>query len=212
MTAYQDMGPNEPRGWSPFAVAMIATLVLLLGLGGALFGIYVANVNAAAASSTATPTTSTISPTIVRSATSTPTTPAVTSTPPVTPTVAPGSFPLPKLTGLDFEVARGKVRQLDLDWTLAFADSGHDKSVASTEPTAGTLVHKGVIVHITVKGQAPPANVPTITGKPCADAAAAVIDAGLFPEFLSDSRTGPASAPEQHDLHWNDVMQLACGG
>ena len=43
------MGPEEPEGWSPLAVAMIATLVLLLGLAGALFGIYVANVNAAAA-------------------------------------------------------------------------------------------------------------------------------------------------------------------
>jgi hypothetical protein len=55
MTHYRQDGPDEPRGWSPFAVAMIATLVLLLGLGGALFGIYVANVNAAATSTSTTP-------------------------------------------------------------------------------------------------------------------------------------------------------------
>ncbi len=54
MTSYE-MGPDEPEGWSPLAVAMIATLVLLLGLAGALFGIYVANMNAAAAA-TAAPT------------------------------------------------------------------------------------------------------------------------------------------------------------
>jgi hypothetical protein len=55
MTQYRQDWPDEPRGWSPFAVAMIATLVLLLGLGGALFGIYVANVNAAATSTPTTP-------------------------------------------------------------------------------------------------------------------------------------------------------------
>ena len=54
MTSYE-MGPEEPQGWSPLAVAMIATLVLLLGLAGALFGIYVANVNAAAAATHVSP-------------------------------------------------------------------------------------------------------------------------------------------------------------
>ena len=56
MTAYEELGPEEPRGWSPLAVAMIATLVLLLGLAGSLFGIYVSNVNAQAAAATTSPT------------------------------------------------------------------------------------------------------------------------------------------------------------
>jgi hypothetical protein len=55
MTQFPQIGPEEPRGWSPVGVVLIATLVLLLGFGGALFGIYVANVNGAVASTPTTP-------------------------------------------------------------------------------------------------------------------------------------------------------------
>ena len=37
---------------------------------------------------------------------------------------APATFPLPTLTGLDFEEARTKVRQLGLDWTLQVRPDG----------------------------------------------------------------------------------------
>ncbi len=214
MTRYQQVGPDEPQGWSPFAVSMIATLVLLLGLGGALFGIYVANVNAAASTPTTPPTTSTSTTAPVTSppVTSPPVTtnPPATTTPPVT-TTGPVSFPLPKLTGLDFEVARANVRELGLDWTLSFGASGSDRSVTSTNPRAGTAVHKGARIEIAIKGKPPAAHVPAIDGQACAKAVGMIIDAGLYPEFLTDSRTGAASAPEQDGLVWNDYMKLTCG-
>ena len=46
------LSPEPPRGWSPFAVASIATLVLLLALAGSLFGIYVSDQDRLAADST----------------------------------------------------------------------------------------------------------------------------------------------------------------
>jgi PASTA domain len=213
MTSYEEMGPEQPQGWSPLAVAMIATLVLLLGLAGALFGIYVANVNAAAAAAAASPT---------PSATATPTTPVTPTTPPVTatptPTVttnppAPETFPLPTLTGLDFMEARTKVRQLGLDWTLKFGPTGDDPTVVSTSPSAGVSVSPGTTILIVVEGRAPLADVPDIVGDPCADGTAMIIEAGLYPNYLTSARTGKvvltAVLP---GARWNDKMSLACGG
>jgi hypothetical protein len=212
MTQYGDMTPEEPQGWSPLAVAMIATLVLLLGLAGALFGIYVANVNAAAAAATATATPS-AAPTTPRGPASTPpvTTapaPTVTTNPP-----APDTFPLPQLTGIDFREARTKVRQLGLDWTLAFGPTGDDPTVVSTNPPSGAAVSPGTKVMIVVKGRAPATDPPDIVGLPCADGHAMIIEAGLYPTYLTASRTGTvvfSVAPP--NARWNDAMTLACSG
>ena len=211
MTSYE-IGPEEPQGWSPLAVAMIATLVLLLGLAGALFGIYVANVNAAAAAAAASPT-----PTV----TAVPTTPPPTTSP-VTPTPkptvttnppAPATFPLPTLTGVDFKEARTKVRQLGLDWTLKFGPTGDDPTVGSTSPSAGVAVSPGTNILIVVKGRAPLADVPDIVGEPCADGAAMIIEAGLYPQYLTPARNGRVRpALPQLGLRWNDKMTLTCGG
>ena len=215
MTPYEELTPEEPEGWSPLAVAMIATLVLLLGLAGALFGIYVANVNAAAAAASASPAPS--------ATTAAPTTPPVTSTtPPVTPTPtptvttnppAPDAFPLPPLAGLDFQEARTKVRQLGLDWTLKFGPTGDDPTVVSTSPSAGVSVSPGTTILIVVKGRAPLADVPDIVEKPCTDGVAMIIEAGLYPNFLTGTRTGTVIfSAVLPDARWNDKMSLACGG
>ena len=211
MTRYEELTPEEPEGWSPLAVAMIATLVLLLGLAGALFGIYVANVNAAAAAASASPAPSApTTPPITPTTTPVPPTPtpSVTTNPP-----APDAFPLPPLTGLDFTEARTKVRQLGLDWTLKFGPTGDDPTVVSTSPSAGVSVSPGTAILIVVKGRAPLADVPDIVEKPCADGVAMIIEAGLYPNFLTESRTGrvifSAVLP---DARWNDKMSLACDG
>ena len=212
MTSYHEM-PDEPEGWSPLAVAMIATLVLLLGLAGALFGIYVANVNAAAAAVSASPTPTT--PTTTTPSVPPPTTPV---TPSPTPTVttnppAPDTFPLPDLTDLDFKEARTKVRQLGLEWTLKFGSTGDDPTVVSTSPSAGVSVGPGINILIVVEGRAPLADVPDIVGLPCADGTAMIIEAGLYPDFLTGGRKGvvffSAAPPE---ARWNDHMTLACTG
>lgn len=212
MTQYGDTR-EEPQGWSPLAVAMIATLVLLLGLAGALFGIYVANVNAAAAAAAVTPTPSvTAVPTTAGPTPTTPTpttpTPTVTTNPP-----APHTFPLPDLTGLDFRDARTEVRQLGLDWTLTFGSSGDDPTVVSTSPTAGQPVSQGTTIVIVVEGRAPETDPPDIIGLPCGDGVAMIIEVGLYPTFLTPTRTGTVQftlVPPRP--RWNDTMTLACGG
>jgi PASTA domain len=214
MTSYEEMGPEGPRGWSPIAVAMIATLVLLLGLAGALFGIYVSDVNAKAAASDPT-TQPQVIPTgpKVTPSTTPPVTPS--STPSTTPTSTPppDSFALPKLAGLNFREARTTVRELKLGWLLKFEGAGNDATVRDSDPAAGAMVQTGVTVTIFVKGSAPLAVVPAIEGKQCAEAVNMIVDAGLYPDYKTNARTGPVlPAPPQVGLRWNDKMQLTCGG
>ena len=214
---YEELEPDEPRGWSPLAVAMIATLVLLLGLAGALFGIYVSNVNAQASVITSpTPqpeviTTPPVTPTASKSASPSPT--VTTPSPTPTATVPPDAFALPKLDGMNFKDARTKVRDLKLGWALVFQGSGNDQTVKESTPPAGTLVQKGTTITIVVKGAAPPAVVPVITGKQCAVADGLIVDAGLYPDYKSAARTGTVQlAPPQIGLKWNDKMSLTCTG
>jgi hypothetical protein len=214
MTSYQEVDPEEPRGWSPLAVAMIATLVLLLGLGGALFGIYVSNVNAHAAALDSSPTPQEQS-VVTPSPTPTPTpSPTPSPTPTATPSPTPSdAFALPKLEGLNFQDARSAVRDLKLGWLLKFEGTTNDPTVRDSSPAAGTLVTKGTTVTIFVKGAAPLAVVPVITGKPCATAADLIVDAGLYPDYKTSARTGVVqSAPPQTGLKWNDKMALTCSG
>ncbi|HEX6870157.1 MAG TPA: PASTA domain-containing protein [Micromonosporaceae bacterium] len=209
MASYEDEDPH-PRGWSPLAVALIATLVLLLGLGGALFGIYVADKNAQAGSGpSATP------PTVTTPATTTP--PA---TPSPTPTVGPSSpavdaFALPDLSGVDFQTARTKIRELKLGWRLIFEGTDNDASVRTTDPAPGAMVAKGTTVKIYVKGAAPLATVPGVEGLACNEAAALIVDHGLYPTYLT-GKTGTVQlqspdATDPQTLHWNDQVQLTCG-
>ncbi len=134
--------------------------------------------------------------------------PTVTTNPP-----APATFPLPALTDLDFEEARTKVRQLGLDWTLKFGPTGDDRTVVSTSPSAGVSVSRGTNILMVVEGRAPLADVPNIVGETCVDGAAMIIEAGLYPNYLTAGRAGLVvltAAPP--GARWNDKMSLACSG
>jgi hypothetical protein len=208
VTRYEEYESDEPRGWSPIAVALIATLVLLLGLGGALYGIQAANRRHT------TPQTSNLPQVFATPTTApAPTTPASTESP----TAAPGdTFPVPDVTTMDFMAARKKVRELRLGWQLIFEGSDPaDASVRATEPAAGTQVRKGTTVKIYVRGAAPPATVPGVTGLPCAQAASIIVEQGLYPQYETGrsgavvSQTPSASDPQT--LHWNDRVRISCG-
>jgi hypothetical protein len=196
-------------------VSLIATLVLLLGLGGALFGIHVANVNAAAAArSSATPAPTSEAPTPTPTPTATPT---PTPTPTVTPTAGPTVFALPDLTTVDFTTARQRLRDLRLGWRLVFEGTTDDPGVRATDPAAGTPVHRGITVKVFVRGAAPPATVPAVVGLTCPAAADAIVNAGLYPQYASSSRDGlvvaqTPAATDPADLHWNDMVHIQCGG
>ncbi len=221
MSSYDDYEPG-PRGWSPVAVVAIALVVVLLGAGGAVFGIYVANKNATASLGPGPVLTAPVTPTVSPSGASPTPTPPPSTTPTPTPTPTPTatatdtSFALPDLSGMDFRAARTRVRELKLGWRLVFEGTTGDLTVRATDPPASSTVHKGVTIKIFVKGPAPLAVVPDVRGMPCADAAAAIVDAGLYPDYGSPSRTGAVTsqsplATDPPTLHWNDEVQLTCG-
>jgi hypothetical protein len=201
----------DQRGWSPFGVALIATLVLLLGLGGALFGIQAANRPRAVEPGGTIPA---VVPTLPPPPTATPTpTPVPTPTP--TPT-AGASFPVPDVAGDNFELARAELRALRLGVQLVF--EGTDPAVGDvrvTEPSAGTVVRRGTTVKVFVRGAAPPATVPDVSGLTCSAAARRIVDAGLYPRYPR-GRTGSVIsqvpvATDAPTLHWNDTVQILCG-
>jgi hypothetical protein len=210
VTSYDEYEPEEPRGWSPFAVALIAMLVLLLGLGGALFGINVANRNSQSPLATTSTDVPTQTPTPTLTATATPTPTATSAGSP-----AGDTFVLPDLAGLDFETARTTVRDLKLGWRLVFEGNGTDRTVRTSEPPAGAAVKKGDTVKIFVTGTAPLASVPGVEGLACAQAAGILVDHGLYPQYRTGrdgvvlSQTPGAADPQT--LHWNDEVQISCG-
>lgn len=200
-------------------MALIASLVLLLGLGGALFGINVANKNKQASNLNVLPETLVTTPPVRPTATATASvTPTVAATPTVAGTAtgtAAGGFALPNLAGLDFQEARTKVRELKLGWSLVFEGTLADPIVRVTDPPATTVVKPGDTVKILVKGGAPLATVPDVKGRPCADAANQIVDAGLYPQYptgrngVVQSQTPTATAPKT--LRWNGEMEIRCG-
>ena len=218
MTSYEDyrsasarelaeVGPDEPRGWSPLAVSLIATLVLLLGLGGAMVGIYVANKNAVGPPGPGA---------TIPQAFPTPTaTPTATATPTPTTTPPADSFQLPDLAGLDFQAARAKARELKLGWLLVFEGTENDPTVRATDPAANATVSKGITIKIFVRGSAPLATVPDVKGLDCSQAADLIVDHGLYPEYPSGRSgvvlTQTPNASDPQTLHWNDTVELACG-
>jgi PASTA domain len=210
---YAETGPDG-RGWSPFSVSLIAILVLLLGVGGAIFGIYAGSkVGQPSANPGAT------LPQGFPSATGGPgpdaSSPPPSPSSPTTSASSPGGFPVPNVAGLDFREARTKLRDLRLGVSLVFTGTNAgDMTVANTQPAAGATVRRGVTIKVFVKGEAPPATVPGIMGVPCSQAAGIIVDHGLFPDYES-GRNGVVVqqspvAGEPHDLKWNDQMKIWC--
>jgi len=203
VTSYAEFEPETPRGWSPLAVALIATLVLLLGLGGAIFGIYVANKPEAAGPPTTVPQ---------AFPTSTPS-PAADATPTASPPT--DTFGLPNLAGVNFQDARRQVRELKLGWALVFEGDTGDMTVRTTTPAAGSRVRKGTAIKIYVNGPAPLATVPGIVGLTCAQAASIIVEQGLYPDYET-VRSGVVlgqspRSDEPQTLHWNDRVKIRCG-
>jgi len=206
VTSYEKYEQEPPRGWSPLAVALIATLVLLLGLGGAIFGIYAAGkgnrvVGPGTTQAQSFPT-ATASPT-----------PGPTPTPTASP--SPDGFPVPNVAGLDFQAARRQIRDLKLGVTLVFEGDAGDMTVRTTAPTAGANVRRGTTIKIFVKGPAPLALVPGVVGLGCAQAAAIIVDQGLFPDYET-GRNGVVleqspRSDEPQNSHWNDKVKIQCG-
>jgi hypothetical protein len=183
-------------------VSLVATLVLLLGLGGAVAGIHYGNkVNAGR---TGEPITL---PQVVTSRT-----PGPDRTPPTT---APGSFALPDVTGSGFEAARIQLRGLKLGVALVFEGASGNHTVRATDPTPGASVKSGITVKLFVRGPAPEATVPGVVGLPCGQAADIIVEQGLFPQYptgrqgvvLSQDPVPPPAEP----LHWNDNVKISCG-
>jgi len=206
VTSYEQHEPDEPRGWSPLSVALIAALVLLLGVAGSLYGIRAANRKSAEPPPTRAPQ---ALPTLTQN-------PVVTPTTTPTPTVPDDTFALPDVTTVDFPTARTKIRELRLGWQLVFEGTDPaDASVRATEPAAGTPVRKGMTVKVFVRGAAPLATVPGVTGVPCAQAAALIVDHGLYPTYETGREgvvlTQTPAAADPPTLHWNDKVRISCG-
>lgn len=220
MTSYEEIEPEPPRGWSPGVVALVATLLLLLGLGGAFLGIYLADSSTPSATPTTLPagfptdTAGPVEPT--ESATSNPTvtpTPSGAASPPANTDV----FALPAVTGMDFREARSNLRALKLGVNLVFQGTQEgDYTVSDTTPKSGALVTKGVTVTLVVKGSAPEATVPMVIGLDCKEAAALIVDQGLFPSYPNGKAGSVVQqdppAPPSQPVYWNQTVKIWCGG
>lgn len=219
--SYEEPAPAPHGGRSPLSIVLIAILVLLLGLGGAIFGIYAANhrkvaaspsptavVTSSTASGTAAPTTP-VAPTTTGAAPS-PSNPPDQATPPV------AGIVVPDLSGMDFEAARTKVRDLRLGWRLVFEGTDPPSHIVRTsEPAPGSTVGRGSTVKILVAGAAPLATVPGVVGLGCAQAAALIIDHGLYPQYATGRsglvRTQVPASTDPQTTHWNDQVTIGCG-
>ena len=217
VTQYEEFEPEPRKGWSPGVVALIATLVLALALGGAYFGVRLSNSAAnptppptqAGSFPTAGPTAPAASPTPAAD----PTTAAPTSAPPSTGPTA--GFPLPDVYGLDFRAARTQLRGLGLGVNLVFTATGEgDFTVSNTIPARNVPVTKGRSITVYVPASAPETTVPGLIGLDCGAVGRALGDNGLFPEYVT-GRKGtvtqqvPTSTPAT-PAHWNDKVKVWC--
>jgi hypothetical protein len=210
VTAYGDDESDSHTGWSPGAVVLVATMVLVLGLGGAVVGVYFANQRP----STPNPGTTlaadlnTGRPTPSPSASPTPS-----SSPIVTPTGA--EFELPNVVGADFRQARDSLRGLKLGVNVVFdTGGGSDLRVLGTRPGPGETVRKGTTVRLTVAGAAPLVSVPNLAGLRCSAVAAALGEAGLFPSYPTGRKgfvLGQDPTADATTAHWNDTVAVTCG-
>jgi hypothetical protein len=212
--------PERPRA-NRGLIAAIAVAVLVLAVVGATAGWILAGRDTGAAGPGGTPPPSgdpqSTAPTAPATSTS-----AATSAPPATATATGGpatgnpsdAFPLPDVSGKDFEQARRELRELRLGVTVVFGSAGDDRTVSGTEPAAGRQVRRGTAIKLQVRGSAPYATIPGIVGVSCNQAGSIVADHGLVPQYPYGRsgvvlRTDPEQAPDR--LRWNEVLQIYCG-
>lgn len=209
--ASADEGGPPPRSRTAL-VAGAAVATVVLATVGALSGWLIAG---EPADDTAGPTAvDTVGPTRSVPPTSTPA-----GRPAATPAKTPkkpapgGELAVPDLVGLDFEEAREELRKRKLGWQLVFRESGSDRSVERTDPPAGRAVAAGVTVRVMVAGEAPPVEVPDVTGEPCSKAAGRLVDEGLYPSYPG-GRAGEVlrqDPPPDTRLRWNGQVRIHCG-
>ncbi|HZN18801.1 MAG TPA: PASTA domain-containing protein [Micromonosporaceae bacterium] len=201
---------EQPPRRRPGIVAAVIVGVLVLAVVGGAVGWLAAGDATDVADPVGTSAPPTVEPTAP--------TAAPTSSQPTAASAAPsgqptGTFALPDVTGLDFQQARRQLRDLKLGVQLVFASEGEDTKVDRTEPAAGVTVQRGVTVKIYVSGRAPLATVPGVAGLACTDAAAIVVDHGLFPRYPT-GRLGTVwdqdPEPGTGTLRWNDQVTLWC--
>ncbi|MCO1596398.1 PASTA domain-containing protein [Micromonospora sp. RHAY321] len=119
---------------------------------------------------------------------------------------------VPPVVGTDFVQARDMLRKQRLGWRLVFG-TGTGRTVESSSPAVGATVARGATVQLHVAGPAPAAEVPDVVGDDCADAAADLVEEGLYPRYRS-GRTGEVSRQEPAEdgaARWNDEVSIWCG-
>lgn len=214
VTEQEEWAGDEPEGWRPAAVVLVATLTLVLGLGGAVIGVYVAKQDKAHPE----PTASTDAAGFSSSPPSPTAGPPPTVTPSAPPSVSASStsdlFALPDVTALDFHQARQMLRVLKLGVNVHFTSTRPgDYTVNDTNPRPYSQVHKGITVTLSVAGAPALVTVPDVVGLPCAKAATQLVEAGLTPKYPS-KRLGTVSAqdplPTADSVHWNDKVTIHC--
>ena len=215
MTRYEEFEPEPRKGWSPGVVALIATLVLALGLGGAWYGVRLSN---SAGNPTATTPPATSAPSVAPTTaapTEAPTSAPATTAPTAAPTTGAG-FPVPDVYSLDFREARTQLRALGLGVNLVFTGTGEgDYTVSHTFPARNQQITKGKTITVYVPALAPDAIVPNLIGADCATVARKLGDNGLFPEYAT-GRKGKVSQQEPTPesatpVKWNGKVKVWCG-
>jgi beta-lactam-binding protein with PASTA domain len=108
---------------------------------------------------------------------------------------------------------------LHMGVNVKFTGDGTDNLVQKTDPAAGTPIHNGLTVTLTVSGQPPAVTPPDLTGKSCASgdgsAGSTLYLAGLKVMYADSQRAGVVlsqdKTPSSTDVKWNDTVTVTCG-
>ncbi|MGN9811963.1 PASTA domain-containing protein [Micromonospora sp. BQ11] len=133
-------------------------------------------------------------------------------TPPRTTAPAPtDGLTVPPVVGMDFEKARGELRDRRLGWRLIFG-SGTGRTVERAYPEVGQEVAPGRTVTLHVSGSAPAVEVPDLIGDSCPEAADELVEDGFYPAYRLRrvgvvTRQDPAA---DSAARWNDRVSIWC--
>ncbi|WP_347350029.1 Stk1 family PASTA domain-containing Ser/Thr kinase [Intrasporangium sp.] len=130
----------------------------------------------------------------------------------------PERHTVPDLTGVPLERVEGLLRGLTLTpgaRTQEWSETVPKGRVVSQDPHEGTSVRRGTTVSVVVSKGREPIAVPDVTGKPVADAQAAIAAAGLVVERADDANSGTVAKgsvisqkPAKGTLHRGDKVTL----